>query len=97
MRQGAGIQYLTQAGLVFLTLLFTAFLYFYIMSPVVDAFFGVFTGLQVGHATDEVAFYVPLLHTAIKIVLALSVAIPMVWFIFWCLHREPKTRQVRFY
>ena len=91
------IQYITQAGVIFITLLFTMSVYFYVVSPFVDSFFTTYNTLQVGDATDEVAYYGPLLYTAVKIILALGIVMPIVWFIFWCLHKHPSTQRRRYF
>lgn len=85
---GDDISYITQAGVVFIAFFFTMAVAFYILSPVVESFFGTYNALQVGDATDEVQFFGPLLHTACKIILALGVAIPVAWFVFWCMSRQ---------
>lgn len=91
------IQYLTQAGVIFLIFLFLMIVFFYVMSPFVDAFFGTYNTLEVGDATDEVAYYGPLFYSAIKIGLAISVAIPMTWFIFWVFHKQSTGYRRRYY
>jgi hypothetical protein len=90
------IQYITQAGLVFLVFAFVMTLLYFVLSPVVDGFFNAFNVLEMGDATDEIQLYGPLLHTATKIILALGVTIPTVWFIFWCFNREPSEMRRRF-
>lgn len=91
------IQYITQAGATFIILLFLMIVVFYTISPFVDSFFTTYNSLQVGDATDEVAYYGPLFYSAVKIVLALAVAIPVTWFIFWCFHRQPSQYRRRYY
>ena len=91
------IQYLTQAGVIFLVYTFIMIVVFYSLSPFVDSFFGTYNSLQVGDATDEVAYYGPLFYTAVKIGLAVAVAIPMTWFIFWALHRQPSQYRGRLF
>jgi len=95
--RGDNIQYLTQAGIVFLTYLFVMSLFFFVLSPVVDGFFNVYNNLEVGLATDEVQFFGPLFQTACKIILALGVAIPITWFIFWVFNRDPNWERRRYF
>ena len=97
MFDGDRIQYLTQAGVIFLVYLFVMIVLFFALSPIVDGFFGNFGSLEVGDATDEIQTYSPVYHFACRMILAMGIAIPIVWFIFWCLSHDPTTRRRRYF
>ena len=97
MFDGQNIRSLTYAGVLFLVYLFIMVVVFMVLSPFVDSFFDTYNELEAGEATDEIAFFGPLYHTAIKIVLAGGIAIAPAWFIGWVFNREPAQYRRRYY
>ena len=63
-------------------------LYFLISSPV-DIMLGSFDDVPLGDATDEMAYHLPNIQWAVKVVFAIGGAIPMTWFIFWVFSHDP--------
>lgn len=80
------------AGVVFLVFLAVMIITYFCLAPVVDGFFNNYKTIDVGDlgsASDKVAYFSPMFQTACKVMLALGIASPCAWFVFWVFSREP--------
>ena len=89
VEEGYDIDNIILAGVVFLVFMCVAIITYFVLSPVVDSFFDSYNVMQVGEATDEIAYHGPILQNACKIIFALGLAFPVAWFVFWVFSREP--------
>ena len=49
-----------------------------------------------GDATVQVQTYGPVYEFVVKMMLAICLASPITWFIFWCFSREPSKKRYRY-
>jgi hypothetical protein len=96
MISGDRIQYITHAGLILIVYALMMLIFFFVMSPVVDGFFTSYATLQVGDATVQVQRYGPVYHFVVKMMLAICLASPSTWFIFWAFSREPSKYRYKY-
>jgi len=85
------------AGVSFLIFLFMAIAVYFLLSAPVETVLDSFLSGDFGDANDELAEFVPLIKTGVKIAFALAIATPMTYFIMWVFHREPAHERMPVY
>ncbi len=96
MFDGNDIDTITHAGIIFLVYLSLMIMFYFLFGGAVDVIFDAFTGTSFGYANEEMALYVPLYRTAVKMVFAIGLAAPITWFIFWSFSKEPVYTKIKY-
>ena len=84
------ISSIIQAGVVFAVYLFVMILlYFVLSSPIDSVMNGIIGSASNTLASDEMTEFSPNFTWAVKLAFAISIAIPVTWFVFWLFSKEP--------
>lgn len=78
-----------KAGIVMIVYLFMILLAYFVLSTPITAIFDAFDDTDTGAATEQLDQFLPTIRTAFNMFFAMMAAVPMTWFIFWVMHREP--------
>jgi len=77
------------AGVVMIVYLFIAITAYFLLSTPMTMIFDGFDDADAGDATTHLDTLMPTIRTVFSMFFALMAAVPITWFIFWSMHREP--------
>ena len=84
------ISSIIHAGVVFGVYLFIMVVLYFVLSSPVDAVMnGIIGSASSTPAADEMTSFSPNFTWAVKAAFAISIAIPVTWFVFWLFSKEP--------
>ena len=77
------------AGVVMIVYLFIAITAYFLLSAPIGLIFDSFDDADAGDATSHLDTVIPTIRVVFNMFFAMMAAVPITWFIFWTMHREP--------
>ena len=77
------------AGVAMIVYLFIVITAYFLLSVPINAVFDGFDDANAGEATEHIDHIVPNIKIVFNVFFACFAAVPVTWFIFWTMKREP--------